>query len=319
MPLSIDLKDSTAAPHQHFDDTGNTTMVDMTAMMATGATTNADMSTTLTGGTTMADVTMIATARTMTLPHIGDGSSVGNVAPAIPHSIMVRGQGPIAFLEERATILSERADQAAAFAREAAADAQDFSNAHASIVAKHRKMFLQRAFGINPDGTAITGLSMLPRKLKKYKSVKTVEQYDNLICVLTNWGDDAFLKEASADDSEAVTILKFRKSNPQGYNYVRYFDVEKTETLDGSVKMILKHKNSGGIVSHMLNIFDVIHDAHCRLGHMKVEKTLANCSPMFYSPTYELCELFIADCFVCHEKHPSVPATKGAKKPILLS
>ena len=31
----------------------------------------------------------------------------------------------------------------------------------------------------------------------------------------------------------------------------------------------------GGIVSHMLNIFDIIHDAHGRLSHMKVEKTLA--------------------------------------------
>jgi hypothetical protein len=60
---------------------------------------------------------------------------VGNVAPAIPDSIIAQGGGPIAFLEERAAILSERADQAAAFAREAAADAQDFNNAHASIVA----------------------------------------------------------------------------------------------------------------------------------------------------------------------------------------
>ena len=155
--------------------------------------------------------------------------------------------------------------------------------------------------------------------MKKYKSVKTVEQYNILIRVLTNWGDDAVLKEALSDDSEAAAILKFRKSKPQGYNYVRHFEVEKTETLNGSVKMILKHKNSGGIVSHMLNIFDVIHDAHGRLSHMKVEKTLANCLQMFYSPTDELCKLFIADCFICHEKHPSVPATKGAKKPILLS
>ena len=152
---------------------------------------------------------------------------------------------------------------------------------------------------------------MFPGKLKKYKFVKTVEQYDDLIRVLTNWGDNAVLKEASSDDSEAAAVLKFRKSNPQENNYIRHFDVEKTETLDGFVKTILKHKNSGGIVSHMLNIFDVIHDTHCRLGHMKVEKTLANCSSMFFSPTYELCKLFIADFFVCHGKHPSVPATKG--------
>jgi hypothetical protein len=255
LPLSIDLKSSTAAPHQHFQDTGNRMMVDTTAFPSTGATTIADTSTTVTDGTAMADVTTIATAGTTTLPRIGDGSSVGNVAPAIPHSILVQGQGPIAFLEERAAILSERVDQAAAFAREVAANVQDFSNAHVSIVAKHRKMFLQRAFGINPDGTAITDASMLPGKLKKYKSTKTVEQYKDIIRVLTNWGDNAVFKNASSDDSEAAAFLKFRKSNSQGYNYVKHFEVEKIETLDGSVKMILKHKNSGGIVSHMLNIF----------------------------------------------------------------
>ncbi len=96
------------------------------------------------------------------------------------------------------------------FARKVAANAQGFSNAHASIVAKHCKIFLQRAFGINPDGTAITNASMLPGKLKKYKSVKTVEQYKDIIRVLTNWGDDAFLKNASSDDSEAAAFLKFR-------------------------------------------------------------------------------------------------------------
>jgi hypothetical protein len=68
----------------------------------------------------------------------------------------------------------------------------------------------------------------------------------------------------------------------------------------------------------MLDIFNVIHEAHSRQGHLKVDKTLANCT-MFYSPTYELCKLFINDCFVCHEKHPKVPARKGAKKPILSS
>ena len=66
-------------------------MVDTTAFPSTGATTIADTSTTVTGGTATADVTMIATAGTTTLPRNGDGSSVGNVAPAIPHSIVARG------------------------------------------------------------------------------------------------------------------------------------------------------------------------------------------------------------------------------------
>ena len=66
-------------------------MVDTVAMMVTGTTTIDDMPTTVTGGTTMADITMIATAGMATPPHIGDGSSVGNVALAIPDSIMAQG------------------------------------------------------------------------------------------------------------------------------------------------------------------------------------------------------------------------------------
>jgi len=72
-------------------------------------------------------------------------------------------------------------------------------------------------------------------------------------------------------------------------------------------------------VFHVLGIFDVIHEAHCRMGHMRIEKTLANCRPQFYSPTYDLCKLYLEDCYVCHEKQPSIPARKGAKKPIISS
>jgi hypothetical protein len=69
----------------------------------------------------------------------------------------------------------------------------------------------------------------------------------------------------------------------------------------------------------MLNIFEIINKAHSRQGHLKAEKTLANMQPMHYSPTLELCKLFCLDCFVCHERHPNVPPTKEAKKPILSS
>jgi hypothetical protein len=45
------------------------------------------------------------------------------------------------------------------------------------------KMFLQSAFGIKPDGTAITDLSSLPCKLKKYNNVKTYDKYNDMIHV----------------------------------------------------------------------------------------------------------------------------------------
>ncbi len=98
--------------------------------------------------------------------------------------------GPIAALQQCAATLLQCTHQAAVVARDAAADAADINNAHAIIVAQHRKMSLARAFGINPDGTPITDPSLLPEKLKTYNSVKSVEQYNNIIKVLTNWGVD---------------------------------------------------------------------------------------------------------------------------------
>jgi len=106
---------------------------------------------------------------------------------------------------------------AAVFAREAAANANDFNNAHASIVAKHRKMFLQCAFGIKPDGTVITDFASLSEKLKKYKSFKTYDKYNNMIHVISNWGDNAILNEAFFDDPEATAIRKFCKNKIRGY------------------------------------------------------------------------------------------------------
>jgi hypothetical protein len=65
---------------------------------------------------------------------------------------------------------------------------------------------------------------------------------------------------------------------------LKYFSIEESKSLYGSPKKILIHKNTGGIVVHMVAIFDVIHEAHCRLGHLAVDKTLAATKPAFYSP-----------------------------------
>ncbi len=248
-------------------------------------------------------------------------SSAGGVPP-VPNPIGGspgnRAIGPIAALEQRVATLLQCTIQAAAVAGDAAADAADINNAHATIVAQHRKMFLTRAFGINPNGTPIIDSSLLPERLKTYKSVKSIEQYNYIIEVLTNWGDNAILREATPDDPYANACRNYRKENIQGYNYIKQFVIEEAKGLDGSLKIILKHKKSGGIVLHMLDIFYVIHKAHSRQGHLKLDKTLVKCT-MFDSPTYELCKLLIADCFVCHKRHPNVPARIGMKKPILSS
>jgi hypothetical protein len=165
--------------------------------------------------------------------------------------------GPIAALKQRAATLLQRAHQAGVVARDAAANAVDINNAHAIIVAQHCKMFLARAFGINPDDTPITDPSLLPKKLKTYKSVKSVEWYIYIIEVLNNWGDNNILKAASPEDPDANACRNLHKENIRGYSYIKQFQIKEAKGLDGSLKIILKHKKSGGIVLHMLDIFDV--------------------------------------------------------------
>ncbi len=79
-------------------------------------------------------------------------------------------------------------------AREAVANAVDINNAHNVILSQHRKMFLASTLRINPNGTSIAP-SLLPQKLKRYKSVKSIAQYNYIIELLKNWGDDTFLKD----------------------------------------------------------------------------------------------------------------------------
>ncbi len=230
--------------------------------------------------------------------------------PAIPRSVE-GAVGAAAFLQVRAT-------QAAAIANAAANDAAAVSSAHGIILDKHHTMILQRAFGINPDGTALDQAD-LPDRLKKYQSVKTINQYNDMVLCLTHWGEDEYLATAPEEDMKASRIYRFRRQQPQGYNYAKYFCIEETKSLDGSPKKILIHKNTGGIVAHMLAVFDVIHEAHCRLGHLAVDKTLAGTKPAHYSPTYELCKIYCKNCYVCMKKQPTVLPRKGTKKPIISS
>jgi hypothetical protein len=159
--------------------------------------------------------------------------------PPIPNPIrgcLIEGGaplGPIAAFEQSTAILSQRDVQAECVAQEAAADAQEMKNAHATIVSQHQKMFLQTTFGINPDGTPITNLSLCPDKLKKYNSVKSVEQYNDMINIITNWGGDAVLKEASPDDPEKAAIIKFCREKPQGCTTSGYLRLRRPKLSTG--------------------------------------------------------------------------------------
>ncbi len=95
----------------------------------------------------MSNITMSATSNASTSSSSSAASGVGVVPPGVPRSLE-GAVGAAAFLQVRAT-------QAAAIATAAANDAAAVSSANGIILDKHCTMFLQHAFGINLDGTAV--------------------------------------------------------------------------------------------------------------------------------------------------------------------
>ncbi len=115
---------------------------------------------------TMFNITRSATSNNSSSLSSSAASTVGVVPPAVANS--VKGAvGAAAFLWVHAT-------QAAAIATAAANDTAAVSSTHNIIIDKHCTMFLQRTFGIKPNGTAVDQ-ALLPDHLKKYKSVKTID------------------------------------------------------------------------------------------------------------------------------------------------
>jgi hypothetical protein len=132
----------------------------------------------------MPNITRSAASNKSSSSSSSAASAVGVVPPAVPRS--VEGVvGAAAFLQVRAT-------QAAVIANATANDAAAVSFAHGIILDKHRTIFLQRAFGINPEGMAVDQ-AVLHDRLKKYKSIRTVDQYNDMVLCLPHWGEDEYL------------------------------------------------------------------------------------------------------------------------------
>jgi hypothetical protein len=185
----------------------------------------------------------------------------------------------------------------------------------------HHRLFLRKAFGINPDGTPIPNIEEFnDEPIKVYRSVKSVALYKEIVRILTYWGDNKFLESADEGNLEVSEIRRFRKANEKvGYNYDAHFKLLHTSYANGTPKAVLLHAGSDKIVLHMLDLFDVILAAHTQQGHLKVERTIAALKPQYYSITYDLVKLFVDDCAICHQKNSGIVKKKGARKPIISS
>jgi hypothetical protein len=188
------------------------------------------------------------------------------------------------------------------------------------LVHMHCRLFLRKAFGINPDGTPIANIKEFNNAPPKvYRSVKSFEQYNKIICIFTYWGDNAFLATADEDDPRVKEIRRFRGMNKKvGYNYNAHFKLLQTQQSEGIPKTVLLHKKSNSTVFHTLEIFNAIMAFHTQQGHLKIERTLTAMKPQYYSVTYGLVKLFVDDCAVCHQKSSGKGKLKGDRKPIIL-
>ncbi len=189
------------------------------------------------------------------------------------------------------------------------------------LVNVHRRLFLQKAFGINPDGMPIPYIEEFNNEpIKTHRAVKTVAQYNEIVRLLMYWGNGKFLASAKDDDPDASKIRRFRKADEKvGYNYDAHYRLLHTENSDDTPKTVLLHKKSNGIVLHMLDVFDVILSAHGQQGHLKTDRKLAALKPQYYSATEDLVRVLVDDCTICHQKNSGIVKKKGARKPITSS
>jgi hypothetical protein len=202
---------------------------------------------------------------------------------------------------------------------DAVQDAANIDSARNLLCANHRKIFLMKAFGINPDGTPIKDQGLLPDCSVQYCSVKSDKQYKKMVHILSNWGDDAVLV-IPEDDPNVNIISKFwHKHKAMGYTYARDGCVQDMESLDGIPMKLLIHCRTGGIVVDMLTIFDVMWEAHQRIGHLAMTRPMTHARKLTTVQHTRWSRFFCEGCYVCLEKQPKVPPCKDAKKPIISS
>jgi hypothetical protein len=96
--------------------------------------------------------------------------------------------GPMPSDDGAIAYAKSQAQQAASFASSCANDAQNITTAINTLKEGHRKVFLNKTFGTNINGKPITVPFDGGTPDNKLNSVNTVEQYAEIIQVLSNWG-----------------------------------------------------------------------------------------------------------------------------------
>lgn len=187
------------------------------------------------------------------------------------------------------------------------------------VVAEHRALFMQRAFGTGNEAHKQLADNMHDSDSRE-SSVRHENELENICYILKHWGGDINLKEIQDDEILRKKLSKFRRDHAVGKHHVGKFHFHEITLPSGERRNILRRIERGEvgrIVVSRERIFDAINEWHRGgVGHFGSERTWKSCRQKYWNCSQKLVRLFCDLCPECFQKNPTIKTVKGSRKPI---
>jgi hypothetical protein len=184
------------------------------------------------------------------------------------------------------------------------------------LVAHHRELFMQRAFGQSDAQDEYVDID--DNEMKK-SSLRTEDELQNICFILKHWGGNQNLKLLK-DDLLRKKLIQFRRAHPVGKHHITKYHYSTITLPCGTKRNILRRIERGKIgriVVSRERVFDAINEWHrSGSGHFGSERTWMLCKEKYHNCTQPLVRLFCELCPECFQKNPKVKTMKGSRKPI---
>ena len=181
------------------------------------------------------------------------------------------------------------------------------SDAAFAMIARHREIFMERAFG-DANIDSATNVVCRPQ-----------EEVNKIIYVLENWEVGTRIHMITNMERRQA-VKAFRDTHKFGYKWVKSYSLHYIGLPDGTRRPLLRriepNRAVGRIVVSREDVFNAIDEGHRYRGHRGQERTHTYCSEKYYNCTQALVRIYCETCFVCMQKNPAVAPLKGSRKPI---
>lgn len=140
------------------------------------------------------------------------------------------------------------------------------------VVAEHRALFMQRAFGTGNEAHKQLADNMHDSDSRE-SSVRHENELENICYILKHWGGDINLKEIHDDEILRKKLSKFRRDHAVGKHHVGKYHFHEITLPSGERRNILRRIERGEvgrIVVSRERIFDDINEWHRGgVGHLR--------------------------------------------------